>query len=387
MRETTYILVGGGSGGHIVPLIPVAEQLKTLDSTCRVVHIGHKGDPLNRITRESAVIDETIEVSAGKFRRYHGQSPLVRLLDFRTLFFNSRDFFRFLRGYWQSRRVLKRLKPHALFMNGGYVCASVGLAAGKLGFPYVTHDSDAMVSLAHKIIAKNARKHLTALPAENYGEYEQDKVVQVGVPIRSEFSPVEPEQKGAARKKLGLKAEDHVLLVTGGGLGSKQLNQATVEAAKELLANDVKIIHLTGAKLFQETQSLYVKQGAVLDEANIKVEAYSDDMVTLSAAADVIVTRAGMTAISEFAAQEKCCVVIPSPHLAGGHQLKNAAALKDAEAVQVIDERELSGQVLTQTLMKLFENNSLRRELAQNLHTSVNADAAVHVARILTELV
>ena len=385
-KTKTYALVGGGSGGHIIPLLAVAAALKDIDSDCKIVHIGHKGDPLNNVTRESEVIDETYEVSAGKFRRYHSESIIKQAFDLKTIGLNVRDFFRFTKGYMESMRLLRHMQPCGMFMKGGYVCASVGLAAGRLNIPYVTHDSDAMVSLAHKIIAKNARMHLTALSPDKYPSYDQSKILQTGVPVRSDFTPLTDKDKVDAKKALGYAPTDKFVLITGGGLGSQILNDAVIEAAPALLSHDIKLRHLTGKKLYSGVIRQY--DGAnIATGKDIVVEDFNSDMSSLSSAADVVVTRAGMTAVSEFAAQKKALIVVPNPYLTGGHQLKNADYLQSADAIVRLDEDKLNGDVLEEAINLLMDDTQRQKELSENLHAAAMPQAAERCARILVELV
>jgi len=380
-----YVLVGGGSGGHLTPLVPVAEEIKKLDSRAFIIHIGQKGDPLNSITNQESVFDQTVQVSAGKFRRYHGEHWLRRLVDIRTFYFNVRDLFRFLVGIVQSFRLLRRLKPDIIFTKGGYVCAPVGLAAGILGIPYITHDSDAMVSLAHRLIAKKASLHLTAMPAEMYvPKYELIKTKQVGVPVRKEFHFVDNKSKQQARKKLGYEQNHHIVLVVGGGLGARNINEAVVSQSASLLKDkSLNIIHISGNKLFDETIKEYA---AVIDsekQKQVNCIAFTDEIYVYSAAADVVITRAGATNMAELAAQAKACIVIPSPVLAGGHQLKNADALKRSSAALVLQESELEN--LENEVRKLLNSEDQRKELEKRLHELSNNSAAQTIAGFLVD--
>lgn len=380
-----YILVGGGSGGHLTPLVPVAEEIKKLDPQAVIMHVGQKGDPLNSITKNESVFDKTFQVSAGKYRRYHGEHWFRRLVDVKTLFFNIRDFFRFIAGIVQSLMLLNKLKPDVIFTKGGYVCAPVGMAAGKLGIPYITHDSDAMVSLAHRLIAKKAKLHLTAMAVEMYTpKYELKKTKQVGVPVRKEFYFVDDKEKQHARQMLKYEKYDQVILVVGGGLGSRNINEAIVSLSANLLqSKSIKIIHITGNKLFDETIKQYSK---VLDSETLKqvnCMPFSAEISVLSAAADVVITRAGATNMAELAAQAKACIVIPSPVLAGGHQLKNAAALKNSSAAVVVQESELEN--LGEVVKVLINSEDKQRELEKKLHEISNKNAAQSIARILVD--
>jgi UDP-N-acetylglucosamine--N-acetylmuramyl-(pentapeptide) pyrophosphoryl-undecaprenol N-acetylglucosamine transferase len=380
-----YVFAGGGSGGHLTPLIPVSEQVKKRHPNARIAHIGQKGDPLNSIT-DVPSIDDRYTISAGKFRRYHGESMLRRVFDLKTLYFNIRDFFRFIRGVWQAWRLLGKLKPKVIFMKGGYVCAPVGIAAGWKNIPYITHDSDAMVSLAHRIISKKAAQHLTAMDPKLYTEYDQQKTFRVGVPVRAEYKKVTEAEQRAARQKLGISESSKVVMIVGGGQGAMNINTAVVNASKELLSDDrAFILHITGQKLYEEVQKNYHQTLTPEELKRVRCEPFSNELFILSAASDVIVTRAGATNMAEFAMQAKACIVVPNPLLTGGHQLKNARALTDAKAAIIVNEGDSSELVLQ--LKALLDDPSKQRELGVSLHTLAVADAAEKIADALHAIV
>ena len=175
------VITGAGSGGHVTPLLAVAEEIRKIDNTANIVFIGQKGDPFGMRLEGSQIIDESIFISAGKFRRYHGEG-WKQLLDVPTLFKNFLDFFKFLIGSIQAYSVLGKIKPDIIFIKGGYIGVPVGLAAAMRKIKYITHDSDTMPGLANRIIAKWALMHATGMPSEFY-DYPKEKTTYVGVPI------------------------------------------------------------------------------------------------------------------------------------------------------------------------------------------------------------
>ena len=382
----TYLLVGGGSGGHLTPLIPISEAIKALDPSSLVIHVGQKGDRLNDILKNVKSIDQQYTVRSAKFRRYNGESVVTKLLDFKTNLLNVRDFFYFICGTFQSWRLLRRIKPDIILTKGGNVCALVGLSAGLLKIPYVTHDSDAMVSLAHRIIAKKASLHMTAMPKEFYKKYDMSKVVQVGVPIREEFSRVTDAEKYALRDQLSLNKSDKVLLVTGGGLGAKNINDAVVEGSHELLQDpSVRIIHITGHKLYSEVSRVYDKNLDSETRRRVVCLDFTNDLYVYSGASDVLITRAGATNMAEFSAQAKACIVVPNPLLAGGHQLKNAEALKSLNSVIIVREGDVRSQLIS-TALNLLNDKNLQVQLADRLYQQSSKDSAGKIADQLVSI-
>ena len=157
------IVTGGGSGGHITPILAVAAELKRRDPKTRLIYVGQKGDGLADIPAADPNIDAVYAVQAGKFRRYHGEG-WRQLLDLKMWFLNIRDAFYVLIGIWQSWRLMKRLRPDVIFSRGGFVSVPVALGGKFNGVPYITHDSDSIPSLANRLIARWAAVHAVALP-------------------------------------------------------------------------------------------------------------------------------------------------------------------------------------------------------------------------------
>lgn len=375
----TIVMTGGGSGGHITPLLAVAHQVKLQSPDTRIVYIGQKGDLLSDIPAANANIDEVQAVRAGKFRRYHGEG-WRQLLDVPTMAKNIRDAWYVLVGIVQSYRLLRRLRPQVVFVKGGFVGVPVGLAAAMVHIPIVTHDSDAIPGLANRIIARWATLHAVALPKEVY-TYPPSKTVTVGVPVSHEFQPVDAAAQKRARQRLGIPAGHKVVLVTGGGLGALRVNQAVLKVAPQLLERypALTLVVLAGRSHVQDMSKKYndlLKAGYQRDQ--IRVEGFITNLYEYSAAADVVITRAGGTSIAEFAAQAKACIVVPNPILTGGHQTKNARVLEDRQAVMVVTEDQLrqDDQALWKPLCELLDAPEKAAALGKKLHTLAQPDAA-----------
>lgn len=216
-------MTGGGSGGHITPILAVARELKRTDSSIRIVYVGQRGDPLSDIPANDPNIDAVYSVRAGKFRRYHGEG-IKQLFDIPTVLKNLRDAVYVLIGIVQSYRLMGKLRPDVIFTRGGFVSVPVALGGHLRHVPYITHDSDSLPSLANRLIARWAVKHAVALPEETY-PYPRNKTITVGVPVTSDYQPVSAADVAAMRRELGLDIYQQVMLVTGGGNGAHKLYQ------------------------------------------------------------------------------------------------------------------------------------------------------------------
>jgi UDP-N-acetylglucosamine--N-acetylmuramyl-(pentapeptide) pyrophosphoryl-undecaprenol N-acetylglucosamine transferase len=365
--------------------LPLARELKAT-GRCKVVYIGLKGDKLEGLQKQYQAFDQVSTVPAGKFRRYHGESFLAHLTDVKTIALNFRDFFRVIAGILASRRILKKLKPDVVFSKGGYVTVPVGIAAHWRHIPIVTHDSDATSGLANRIVGRWADIHATGMPVENYS-YPKDLVRYVGIPIDERIKPVSKAAQADFKRQLGFLADDLVLLVAGGGLGAKSLNEKLVSIASSLFeaSPKLRIIHLTGTKHEEEVATNYASNIGSELLKRVKVIGFTDEFYKYSGAADLVVTRAGATAMAEFAAQNKACIVVPSPFLAGGHQLKNAEALSRSGLAEVVP-NDAKPEVLKTVIISLLSSRTKRESLAKKLGDTAHNDAAQKLAKILLEV-
>lgn len=379
-------MTGGGSGGHITPILAVASQLKKLRPEARIVYIGQKGDSLGDVVTADPNIDVFFNVSAGKFRRYHGEG-LKQLFDIKTNLLNLRDVFRIMAGFLQSRRLLKKLQPEIVFTRGGYVSVPVALAATTRHIPFVTHDSDAIPSLANRLIARWAIKHAVALPEEVYKMYPRDKTVTVGVPVTDNYRLVTPGMKAKFRQQIGLDTGAKLLFIIGGGLGAQRVNAAVATGAADLLKQlpDLQIVHGAGRANEADVKARYQQLLPPAEQGRVEVKGFLNNVFLYSGAADVIITRAGATNLAEFAVQGKACIVVPNPLLTGGHQTKNAAYLQAQQAVELVNEAELKADphVLGAKVAELLKDPARQAQLGKNFRAFGHPDAARELAELI----
>jgi UDP-N-acetylglucosamine--N-acetylmuramyl-(pentapeptide) pyrophosphoryl-undecaprenol N-acetylglucosamine transferase len=382
------VVTGGGSGGHITPILAVAHELKQAQPKAEIIYIALQGDTLADLPAQDPNIDKVIFIRAGKLRRYHSEG-WKQFLDIPTMLKNLRDIFNTIAGVWQSIWLLRRLKPNVVFIKGGFVGVPVGLASALWRIPYVTHDSDALPGLANRIVAPWARKHAVALPKEVYA-YAPEKTETVGVPVSRKYHPANTKEMVETRKRLGLEKANKVVLVTGGGLGAQRVNDAVADCVPDLLTRYPKlyVVHLAGRSKEQSLRQAYQKRVSEKDQARVIVKDFVSNLYDYSEAADVIITRAGGTSMAEFAAQAKACVVIPNPYLTGGHQLKNAQVLADRKTIKMVREDLMTTDhhALMPPLVELLDNPAVAKQLGDRLHTLAQPDAAHRLAMVLLEV-
>lgn len=386
---TRIVLTGAGSGGHITPLLAAAAELKRRQPKAELVYIGQRGDKLSDVAADRGIFDEVYSIHAGKFRRYHGEG-LWQLLDIATTLKNLRDSVYVVLGLFESRRLLKRLQPKVIFIKGGYVGVPVGLAAASLHQAYVTHDSDAVPGLANRIIARWARQHAVAMPPNAY-PYPADKTVMTGIPLQADFKPVTAKLKQEYRHDLNLPPKAKIVFAIGGGLGAQRVNQALASVVPHLLGEFPDLIILQAAGRQNEVALLeyYEKHLSLAEQGRVRVFGFVDDVYRYSGAADVIITRAGATNLAEFALQGKACIVVPSPFLAGGHQLENAKHLADKGAAEVINEADLitDANRLARRISNLLRDPDHQARLGRNLAQFAKPDATDDLVRLILEQV
>jgi len=337
---------------------------------------------MSDIPSKNPSIDKVFTVRAGKFRRYHGEFWRT-LLDIPTLCKNIRDFFWLIIGSWQSYLLLKQLKPSVIFTPGGFVGVPVGFAASRRHIPFITHDLDAIPGLANRINARWAAIHAVAMPVELYN-YPKDKTFYVGVPVSDKYQPVTQELQADYRRELGIASSARVLCVTGGGLGADRLNRAVAKIVPSLLQtySELIVFHIAGVKNQAKLSAQYDEQLSTDIRGSVVVKGFVDDLYRYSAAADVIVARAGATNLAEFAIQKKACIIVPNPLLTGGHQLKNTQHLEKAGAAILVQESDMDQQLLP-SIHELFDDTKKREVLAQTLGKFAKPDASKRLAELI----
>lgn len=302
------------------------------------------------------------------------------MFDIKTLALNVRDAGRIVLGTIQAWWLLRRLRPDVVFLKGGFVGVPVGLAAASRHVPIVTHDSDAVPGLANRVVGRWATLHAVALGPERY-QYPKVKTVQVGVLVESTYVPVTPEVKRQYRQQLNVPPKATMLLVTGGSQGAVAINTAMSAVADTLLQefSDLVIVHQVGKGHQRVYGSYYHDRLQVLE--------FLQPMYAYMGAADIVVTRAGANTIAELGVQGKAVIVVPSPYLAGGHQLRNADVLEQQNSAVVVKQSLLSDDRhgLLAALRPLVVSKNRRQSLASTLQEHTIVDAVERMSELLVQ--
>lgn len=316
-------------------------------------------------------------IAAGKLRRYHGESLLDRLRDVRTIAFNIRDGGYIAVGFFQSLWRLIRNRPDVVFAKGGYVCLPMGLAAALLRIPLVIHDSDTRPGLTNRVLARFAGLIGTGSPVENYN-YDRRRTRYVGVPIKEVFRPMSSNEIRAARRDIGMiDVTAPLVVVTGGGLGAKSINEAMVRSGQYLIDRGVHVYHVTGKRDYDGLQH------RLPDHPHYHAVAFVfENMHQVLGAGDVVISRGSATFLQELAGLRKPVIIVPAAHL--GDQVKNAAVYREAKAAVVITDQEVSKDAtLGVAAMKILTDKPLRQKMSQNLHQFARPHAARDMAAMI----
>lgn len=364
----------------------LAHALKQKDPACNVVYIGHKGDQFDSLQEGFHDFDFVGFVNAGKFRRYHGESLWQHLADIRTLLLNARDFFRVISSIGKAWRILAKVQPDVVFSKGSFVAVPVGVAARIRGIPIVTHDSDVIPGLANRIIGRWAIAHATGMPAEFYN-YPKEKTYYTGIPIDSRIKSVSDAEQKNVKKEIGLRPDSLVLLIAGGGMGSRDLNDKVLKIAPELLATypNMHIVHIAGQNNEREVKDKYGQILKDVSNKRVTVLGFSPEFYKYTAAADLIVSRAGATTLAEFAVASKPCILVPSPFLTGGHQTKNAEKLSEEGAAEIV-QNDAPAEALLGKIVKLLGNPKKRQALGKRLAATAKPNASGELADLLLKI-
>lgn len=377
------LAAGGGSGGHVTPVVAVLHELKRRERDAEVRFWCDRsfGNAARSLLDRSGLDIRMDTVVSGKFRRYYHLSKIQHFTTRAVFWPNVRDGVLIVCGIMQSVAKLIIWRPDVVFTKGGYVCLPIGLAAHWLRIPLVIHDSDAHPGLTNRILARWATTIATGAPLEHY-PYPTSRTVYVGIPIAEEFRPYTPDQVAAARAVLGVDAVRPLVVVTGGGLGAVRLNNAVMAIAPELLAT-MTIVLISGVHQYAELQPRAARLGD-----HFVLKAFVDSgMADVMGAADVVVARAGATTILELAALQKPTILVPNAHLTGGHQLKNAAVYESAGAVLSVRDDAIANDpaALASAIRQLVEHPAAARDMAATFATFAKPSAARDMAQLIID--
>ena len=380
-------MVGGGSGGHITPIIAVVKEIWKIKPRARIVFWTDKKFYKNVVKTTTGMGPgiKIKKIAAGKFRRYTNFTFIMYLQHFDVVLGNIVDFFKFIGGFFQSLFRLIRFKPDAIFLKGGYVCLPVGIAARLLRIPYIIHDSDTVPGLTNRILARHATQIATGMPLEYY-KYPSNKAEWTGIPTSPEFRPATVKHQQELKRDLDFPTDQPLTVITGGSQGAQHINEAVREILPEL-AKITNILLVAGRERYPEMLDL--KKYEVWEKgqlkSNFRMIEFSGEMPKLFGAADLVVSRAGASTMTELATMKKAVIMVPNQKLPGRHQVKNAEAYARAGAAVVLEDERMDEQpgLLLNAIKKLIKDKKSREQMAAKLQEFAKDDAAERLAKMV----
>lgn len=329
-KKIKIILSGGGTGGHIYPAVSVAEALKRkFGERVEILFIG---------------AENKMEMTKVPALGYNIKGLPVAGLQRRLTLSNLKLPFKVAKSINRARAIIKEFAPDVVVGFGGYASAPVLWAAQRMGIPTIIQEQNSYAGVTNKILARSARRICVAYPnMERF--FSADKIVMTGNPLRGNFAGLE-DKRAEAYQYFGLSEDKPVVLVTGGSLGTRTLNNSVL---KELasLQNDKKIQIIWQTGSFYKSE-LDQKMSTVGDVPGLWRGAFIERMDLAYAIADVVIARAGACTVSELALLGKVTVFVPSPNVAEDHQTKNALALSTRNAALLIPDNEAVNRALAE---------------------------------------
>ncbi len=347
------VLTGGGTAGHVTPNIALLPALR--EAGFEVSYMGSYDGIEKRLICDFDV--PYTGIATGKFRRYLDPKNLT-------------DPFRVIKGYGEARKHLKKLQPDVVFSKGGFVSVPVVRAAASLKIPCIIHESDMTPGLANRLCIPVAQKICCNFP-ETMEKMPEGKAVLTGSPIRSELTR---GNKLSGLDMCGFTANKPVIMVIGGSLGAANVNKAVRDALPRLL-EDFQVVHLCGKG---KIDNLFLNTAGYKQFEYIKAE-----LKDLFAMADIVISRAGANAICELLALKKPNILIPLPAASSrGDQLLNAASFEAQGFSIVINEDDLTTNLLVDKVHELFENRAVYTKVMEN---SSQMDSIPKIMQLIEE--
>ncbi len=361
------ILTGGGTGGHAYPVEAVYKEIKknTIEDN-QFLWIGSKKSIEQAIADKNNIQFKAILV--GKLRRYFSFNNLVDLIKIPI-------------GVIQSFFIIKKFQPEVIFSKGGFVSVPPVIAGKFLRIPIIVHESDIIPGLANRIAFKFADKIL--LGFEKTIKYFQDKsnVVYTGIPISQD---VISGDRLAGLKYFKLMPDKKIILIIGGSQGAESINQSVIRYLDKFIEK-FQIIHICGKNNFDKLEK-HIKENDIGSHYHLYSYLYAEEMGNALATADLVISRAGASALNEIAFYKKPTILVPlSVKGSRGDQIENAKYFADNKAAVILNENELTGDTLFNIINEIFSDNDKQKLLAENIAKLSNISASIYIADIIDE--
>ena len=352
-----FIISGGGTGGHIFPAIAIADELKRRLPDAEILFVGAKDRMEMQKVPQAGYPIEGLWISG-----------LQRKLSWQNLLFPLK----FISSLLKSRSIIKRFKPDAVIGTGGFASGAVVKVAGQMGIPTFIQEQNSYAGITNKMLAKNAHKICVAYDAmEQF--FPKEKIVKTGNPIRDGLLNI-VQYRSEGLSYFHLDSERKTLLVLGGSLGARRINQ--------LIEQQLPLFEQLGVQVLWQCGKLYYEEYKKYNSEQVRVLAFIDRMELAYAVADVIISRAGASSVSELCVVGKPVIFIPSPNVAEDHQTKNARAIADKQAAILLRESELNEQ-FANTFSKLIADETQQEALSAHIKALAQPNATKDIVNLI----
>ncbi|HQQ93692.1 MAG TPA: undecaprenyldiphospho-muramoylpentapeptide beta-N-acetylglucosaminyltransferase [Bacteroidia bacterium] len=358
MKPCRIIFSGGGTGGHIFPAIAIANAVKKAQPETEILFVGALGRMEMEKVPASGYPIEGIPIAG--FQRSFSLS-------------NLKLPFLILKSLFITRAILKKFKPHVVVGTGGYASGPLLRSASKMGIPILIQEQNSYAGITNKLLAKSAAKICVAYDGmDRY--FPAEKLLLLGNPVRQEVLNIEGKREEAIAY-FQLDTAKKTVLVLGGSLGAKAINEAIGNGQAELLKQGIQVLWQCG----KTYHAIALEQSKEFESKGVRVQAFINRMDLAYAVADVVISRAGAGAISELCLVQKPCILVPLPSAAEDHQTKNALALVNKEAALLVKDKDC-GTRLVAYVLALLANTDIREKFRKNMSALAFRNSAEIIA-------
>lgn len=366
MSDNLHIIIsGGGTGGHIFPALSIANAIKAIRPDAEILFVGAEGRM--EMQRVPAAGYKIIGLPVAGFDR-------------KNLLKNFSVIVKLIRSQMMARKIIKDFNPHVAVGVGGYASGPTLKMAGAMGIPTLIQEQNSYAGVTNKLLAAKAEKICVAYPGmERF--FDKNKIIMTGNPVRQGLLDCKMSKEEAI-KSFGLDPNKKTILIVGGSLGARTLNNCVMHAMDDIKQSGVQFIWQTGKFYIEEARKCYSNAGS---PEMLHTTDFISDMNAAYTAADLVVSRAGAGSISEFCLLGKPVILVPSPNVAEDHQTKNAMVLVDKDAAIYIKDSEAE-EKLIKTAIELAGDEAKLEALSTNIKKLAFHNSADIIAQEVCKL-
>lgn len=366
MKENIRIIIsGGGTGGHIFPAVSIANAIKELHPEAEILFVGAEG---------------RMEMHRVPAAGYPIKGLPVAGFDRKNLLKNIPVLIKLFKSQRMARKIVKDFRPHAAVGVGGYASGPTLKVAGSMGIPTLLQEQNSYAGVTNKLLAKQAKKICVAYEGmERF--FDKDKIILTGNPVRQGLlNPTTTREEAIA--SFGLNPEKRTVLILGGSLGARTINQCIMNDLDKVKNSGVQFIWQTGKIYIEEARAAVARAGEL---PMLHVTDFISDMAIAYSAADLVISRAGAGSISEFCLLQKPVILVPSPNVAEDHQTKNALALVNKNAALYVKDADAQDLLLDKAI-ETVNQPGLLKNLSKNIAELAFTDSANVIAKEVLKL-